>query len=362
MDISASSRGCPSPLVVGQQAMDWFSYLFGSKRSSNGDDGPGIREIIEACCPTYLPTTVAKLERNRQNLTLALAGQLSVVICRVLTGHLGGGVVGLIVFVVGNNARCSLQASNLTCYVALGFCAGAMDLFDLFQHFVGGSSIFALPFLDNMAQDLQALSLFTAPICEIGGARIAWDSYLSPAMLFEAGGSTSSHMPMASTANCFGSPIWMPQLHHASPYQSMPPMYGAGVNPMETRMPASGWPMESMFAGWPGIDAYMRPDAPADYSRCGGESGMRPWNSENYRSHGYHNQLGYWRHRGGAASGGDAASGPSSPPRRNRTNPMDSGCTECAAHVSAGDGWLGTSEYAGQVYCNTCWENWQSQS
>eukprot|EP00930_Biecheleria_cincta_P043632 TRINITY_DN29949_c0_g1_i1.p1 TRINITY_DN29949_c0_g1~~TRINITY_DN29949_c0_g1_i1.p1 ORF type:complete len:375 (+),score=47.82 TRINITY_DN29949_c0_g1_i1:55-1125(+) len=356
--MDASMRACPNPLLVGQQAMDWVSYFFGGK-SGNGEDGPGLREIIEACCPTYLPTSVAKLEKNRQTMGLALAGQLSVVMCRVLTGHLGGGVVGLFVFVVGNNARCSLQASNLTLYVVLGTCVGAMDIFDLFQRLVGGVSLVALPFLDNMAQDLEAMSLFLAPVFEVGGARVAWDSYLSPAMLFEASAPNSSHAPMSSTANWFGSPIFMPQMLQGSQLQSMPPMYEG--NPMETRMPVmqqvSGWPMESMFAGWPGFDARTRHDnrssCAEDHSQGGG--GTWTWNNESDRSHGYRSQHGYWSRSTFPSSSQEA-------PFRNRTNSVDTVCCQCDMHVSAQNGWLGTGEYAGQVYCTVCWQNWQSRS
>jgi len=348
-------RVCATPYAFTKQVAAWASYLF-TADPRRPDDGPsGFQTVWEACFPTYNPTTVPVLEDRRQTLAVALVGQLSVVICRVLTGHLGGGAVGLIVFIVGNNARCSLQASNLTCYVALGFTVGSLDIFEVVQRLFSADLLFQFPFTEFLARDLSTVGMVLAPVVEMAGARTAWDCYLSPSMLFESQGSYAMP-PMASYGwHPQHPPIFFPP-HQAGPMRSLQMPY---VDPMRTRMPTSEgvfdgqMPWSSMFAGWPGwMDATIQSSS---------ATAMDSDNAGGYPSH-------YAMPRRSFGSYGDAAASSSrerpnsmSPPKP-RSNEVQVDCSECGGIVPPYHGRLGTGEFTGKVYCGNCWSMWSSHS
>jgi len=144
---------------------------------------PSSRSCRDLCMPDYQSTSVEPLEASRRSL--ALIGQLTVVSFRVLTGQLGGGLVGMVIFIAGNQARCTLKLSSLTGYVVLSTSVGTRDLATLLQQlFRLGSSFFPLPFEANLTQDLLALALMIAPLSELTGAWAAYNAYPSHDMLF----------------------------------------------------------------------------------------------------------------------------------------------------------------------------------
>lgn len=360
------ARVCGSPWAVWQSLFQSGGLLghrcFGQRSSSNADDGEpsGLQLLWDACFPPYNATTVRTLEANRQAMALALAGQLTVVVCRVLTGHVGAGAVGLIVFIVGNNARCSLQASNLTSYVGLGFAVGSMDTVDLFQRLTNlGNVFFALPFETHMAQNLDAFALFLAPICEFAGARIAWDSYLSPSMLFEA--QTSMNQP------AFGPMATLPasayyhhdRVFHPSFYHSLPsrfPMFDQQpYDPMRTRVPVhDGWGTE-MFGGWydsaptmarsPSQTSIATDD---DQTMIWGTSSTRrkrpSFGTPEYPLHPSRDRNSPFKGRSSMASAATIAE--------------DEQCDQCGCDILHRDGRRGTGEFARKIYCKPCWSEW----
>lgn len=176
-----------------QTLSEWASWgenlVFSGHGAANcrGVRCPMIRDACrDACLPRYQATSVDTLEQQRGRMCLALAGQLTVVTFRLVTGHFSGGAVGLFIFIVGNNARCSLRSSLLTSFIVLGTTAGALDVLDLLREILGfGTGFFALPFAEHLSQNLTAISLLLAPVTEFAGAQAAWDSYLRPSMLFE---------------------------------------------------------------------------------------------------------------------------------------------------------------------------------
>ncbi|CAE7630370.1 DHRSX [Symbiodinium pilosum] len=243
------ARVCSQPLSLLQSLAEWAQYVVQGTARCAGGGGSEVsssRVIWDALVPQYHPTTVASLEERRENLSLALMGQLSVFFCRLLTGHWGACGIGLIIFVVGNNARCSLQVSELTCYVALSGCAGGLDALDFLQRLLQGNYItLAFPFAQNLALNLEVFSVWMAPVAEILGARTAWGCYLNPSMLFE-----TPCPQMMSMQSQYGQPIFHPGQMAPQLFRSMP---SRPPDPMRTRMPGGVWgDMASMMPGWPG--------------------------------------------------------------------------------------------------------------
>merc|ERR1719265_2595968 len=125
--------------------------------------------------PRYMSTDIEELEDRRQSMLLSLTGQFTVVLFRFLTGHWSAGVIGLVVFAVGNRVRCSLQNTTLTSFVILGFGTGLLDSVDLLHNILSyGTHFFSLPLEYHLQQDLWAIALTLAPVSEVSGARLAW--------------------------------------------------------------------------------------------------------------------------------------------------------------------------------------------
>lgn len=195
---------CPGPAKALQLLGDWAGYLYGSFTcageyfgSSNPQDA-----CVELCMPKYMATSVCHLEERREHLGLALAGQLIVVTCRCLSGDVGGAIVGMVIFVIGNQARCSLRVWPLTTYIVVAAPFGIIDTFSLVRSLWTLGTGFVFPTLtQHLLADLQAVSLLIAPAAEIWGASLASESYLDPTMVFLPSpghsGNFSSSLPLA---------------------------------------------------------------------------------------------------------------------------------------------------------------------
>eukprot|EP00913_Durusdinium_trenchii_P034138 g31951.t1 len=260
--------------------------------------------LWETLVPRYCSSTVPALELRRENLAIALAGQLSVFFCRFLTGHWGASGVGLLVFVVGNNARCSLQVSELTCYLALAGGAGMLDVLDLIQHVVTGAIMVHLPFVDHLALNLEA----TKKTVVGRGIRRHHRSGIPRSMM-------DPRQSMMFYPN--------PHRFHSLPIRPS--------DPMRTRMPpteggGAGWDVASMIPGWPWPDvrAYM-----PDFGQAGQVDAL-------------------------------ASSSQDLPHAMKRRNAVDVACAECGCTIRAGQGRCGTGDFFGSVYCSNCWNVWGS--
>lgn len=162
--------------------------------------GMGLRQSI---LPVYQTTNVEDLERRRKMFGWALVVQLVVSLLRLWAGHVGGGSVALFLSVIGNRARCSLAVSTLSAFIALTSIATVLDSVDLVENMVdfvlrglwllvgyiytGEFTCAATP--ETCREDLehwliQAVELFLAPLADCLGAWLAWNSYLSPGMVF----------------------------------------------------------------------------------------------------------------------------------------------------------------------------------
>lgn len=304
-----------------QTLSDWAKWgetlMFGGQGAAQCCGGMRCPMIRDTCLPKYQPTTVEALEQQRGKLGMALLGQLTVVTFRLVTGHFSGGAVGLFIFVVGNNARCSLRTSLLTSYVVLGSVAGALDVLDLLKEILSfGTGFFALPFEAHLSQNLTAISLLMAPAAEFGGARSAWDSYLRPSMLFQdAEASQSGHEIGASS-----SPPWFQHPLAAAVGQALYDPWAGSAAPALLAQPSTPRhrTRQHRDESWP------TPSAPPEL-RCGRSPGQEDFHWSGGRSFQEH-------------------------------------CVECGAELHGGRCWYGSGHYAGKAYCQQCWSAWASSS
>lgn len=262
-------------------------------------------------------------------MELALLGQFSVILFRLVTGHVGGGVMGLVVFVVGNQARCSLQNSTLTTYVVLGMTTGLLDLYSLLTNLlIYGPGFFALPVEPNLSRDIEAISLILAPISEILGAQMAWDSYLTPELLMlrpDAGDMCYS-MPRPWT------------MHHMSPSA------GLGMRPLQ-------WPPQRGESWFPWLESAQ---SSAPWQTSSSSQAQHAWR-------GYGGYTAPRARRSSAGTGGDHdgyTAGSGEPMQEDSSFCDNQQCDECGREVEAI--WTGTGSYNNHVYCNECWNSWTS--
>lgn len=162
--------------------------------------GMGLRHSI---LPVYQTTHVEDLERRRKMFGWALVVQLVVCLLRLWAGHIGGGSVALFLSVIGNRARCSLAVSTLSAFIALISIATVLDSVDLVENmldfvlrglwllvgYVYTGEFTCGATIETRREDLeywliQAVELFLAPLADSLGAWLAWNSYLSPGMVF----------------------------------------------------------------------------------------------------------------------------------------------------------------------------------
>lgn len=320
--------------------------------------------------PKYMPTEIEELEYNRQSMLLSLTGQFTVVLFRFLTGHWSAGAIGLVVFIVGNKARCSLHNATLTSFVVLGLGAGALDSMELLHSLVEhGTGFFAFPLEANLFQDLSSIALTLAPVAEVSGARVAWDSFLQPELLLRSHrGAMQVHpgyMPQAGPWDCYGQ-------------QAMAQF------PME-----GGWQ-------WQGPPRWQQgaPQKPGPYGRHSGSASSgaavqtQSWGAAAYRYvfggeevatelddfddassmsssiYSTTRRRPVMRRPNARSTGGDSGLGPlsSTEPANDVFSDMENSeqCTQCGQDIPPRDvpGLRGTGAYAGMIYCSACWRNW----
>jgi len=167
------------------ELVTWTETVFGG--NAGCCSGNRCRRARELCLPEYRSTNIAELEQQRELLGVALAGQVVVIGLRVVTGQLGDGFISLVVFVLGNRARCSLHSATISGFVTLGSVAMAWDAYGLLYSMVStwGFSFIALPFESNLGHNLTVISALLAPVSEALGVQSALASMITPDMLFQ---------------------------------------------------------------------------------------------------------------------------------------------------------------------------------
>jgi len=212
---------------------DWGRYIFEVCQSAIGG----------TCWPEYQPTCVRAVEVQRESLGLALAGQLTVVSLRLLTGHVGEGAVALVVFAMGNRARCSLRASRLSAYIGFTFSLAVLDAAALVNSIGAlGLDFFTLPLQAHLSQNLTSISMMISPVAETCGGFAAWECLSRPGLIL---------MPGQDTA-----PV--------NPHPNNVPRYTAG-----------GWQRQQALS-WPGHRGHW----PSEASMAGGRAGQVAWPEE----------------------------------------------------------------------------------
>lgn len=333
-----------------------------------GGSGHGCRKARDICLPTYFPTQVVHLEEQRQSLGLALMGQLVVVTFRVLTGSIGSAVIGSLVFVIGNQARCSLQTSSLTSFVILGYTIGALDSVELVRHVVDlRFSFFMLPFQENIITDLSAMAMLMAPIIEVLGARIAWDSYLTPSMLFIPQPSALASIQACRRPGSVDQDgRWFSSLSVATGFQDFAPLapdvdscseresyfrhspigprrrFSIGSSGEGDSQRGLSWAAGSSYGGWVHSDA--APAAAESPAAAGtGEQASTSWWSA-------------FASTSAAAGAADDGAGVAVCSGASCAGT----CHGCGKSFGYGCGMPGTGRFAAAVYCRKCWEVWRS--
>lgn len=326
--------------------------------------------------PPYQATAVDILEERRSHMGLALLGQLTVVVCRLLTGHLGSATMGLAVFVIGNRARCSLHSGSLTAYVMLGGGCSALDTLTLLQELLAyGTSFIALPVSGHFGQDLSAVSMLFAPLVEYSGARIAWESYLDPTMLFSAHSSHSATLSSGHRMNIHARlsdlqrvphPISdaIPHIYrgHSWPASEVVGHYGQYYFPPAFQQHVPPPSQETSFWSWLTSSSSLWGHAtPGRFD----SSGLGPPMSSAASDAGSNRDV---RSEGWAPRFMNAASS-RDPAYGWRTSASDVGsedgsylqswcCAQCGDDASASKGWKGTGAYSDRIYCRACWAGW----
>eukprot|EP00927_Polykrikos_kofoidii_P059480 TRINITY_DN54630_c0_g1_i1.p1 TRINITY_DN54630_c0_g1~~TRINITY_DN54630_c0_g1_i1.p1 ORF type:complete len:294 (+),score=36.70 TRINITY_DN54630_c0_g1_i1:74-955(+) len=129
----------------------------------------------DLCFPRSRSTNIALVEEKRRGFAIALVAQFAVVICRVLAHEPVGAIVGVILFVFGNNARCSLATFSLLGFVATSGTTSFVDTWSLVKSLSDcGNHISPL-----LAQDhghvATSIAAIMAPLAEIFGAVTAME-------------------------------------------------------------------------------------------------------------------------------------------------------------------------------------------
>lgn len=338
-----------------ESVVAWTDYMLGTTTQGccGGKEGRGrawrkCAHVREVCMPRYLPTEIEELEENRQSMLLSLTGQFTVVLFRVLTGHWGAGVIGLAVFVIGNKARCSLENVSLTSFVVLGLGTGALDSLDLVHSILAnGMGFFVLPLEAHLLQDLTALGLILAPIAELSGARVAWDSYLKPEFLLRGsrmrpayqspsipGMSTySPHMPPS-----IGGGVWhlddggyhYPQHRHQTEYNSDNPSWRSTV-------------YRAIFGGETTVDSDV-----IDFDDTSSIGTASSYTNSVRRRRNKRTSL-------GPLSSAEIVGG-------HCEEEGEALCAQCGGEVDSNElrRLQGTGSYADAAYCHACWQVWLS--
>lgn len=321
--------------------------------------------------PQYMPTDIEELEESRQSMLLSLTGQFTVVLFRFATGHWSSAIIGLAVFCIGNRARCSLQNTNLTSFVVLGFGTGILDSVDLLHSILSlGTGFFVLPLETNLLRDLTAIGLALAPISELSGARAAWDSFLKPELLLRPAGGCASvqryqgYMPAPSPWGqmASGAPHnwhWQgpPQAHGWYNPAPRTPERKQGVAATSSfGVQGGSWGSTLYGALFGKSTADAAPQKEADdwddnssvsSSFCSPERSRLSWRK--------------------SRSSGDSVQGGGLGPKSS-VEPVTGQCRNSEPCAQCGDtipldkiqDLCGTGDFADTVYCETCWQEWRS--
>eukprot|EP00928_Gymnodinium_smaydae_P009485 TRINITY_DN13561_c0_g1_i1.p1 TRINITY_DN13561_c0_g1~~TRINITY_DN13561_c0_g1_i1.p1 ORF type:complete len:424 (+),score=64.73 TRINITY_DN13561_c0_g1_i1:262-1533(+) len=379
-----------------QWMVDATGYLMGVSSGEGicvggrGNQGGFCRKARDVCMPTYHPTQVINLEENRQQMGLALLGQFVVVTFRVLTGNFSGAIIGAMVFVCGQQARCTLQPVCLTSFVILGYTMGALDTADLARHALSvGSGFFALPFKDNVLLDLSAISLIMAPIVEVTGSRIAWDSYLQPSMLFLPA------TPSAPPAQALRPAPWQDEPSglgglftsgFSTSLQDYLPLGGGGYTGPDLSFEAPWKHGYEAYRNYnSAVQAHLRFAAPppaAPPSEGSFSCRRRPTSSGGASACSEppapvpsRDSWSYWSTSWWPSSASpvpeeeecqkrddrpaSSFSYPSSSMDRHMPEDVIMCCNHCGHKFTIGpEGWLGSGRFADVAYCRACWESW----
>jgi len=252
------------------------------------------RIVVDACAPRYHCTSIVEREHQRELLGLALLGQVTTVGLRLVTGHLGGGVCSLVVLILGNNARCSLDTGILSGFVMVGSVACAKDTFDLIHNMFGfwGLNFIVLPFQANLAFNLTVISAVLSPVTELFGVWCALASMATPEILRQPCGQDE--------------PFAMSQMPCMARMKLHNPMLSTAIGGMLGG--SNGfWKMAS-----------AAPSCPLQHF------GLAPSN--------------------------DA--------RHAMFTPSEQRCVECGKTPPEGNFWQGTGDFAACFYCYQCWVAW----
>jgi len=368
--------------------VSWTDYMLGTStalcfgdRGSGGKCSKGCQMFRESMTPRYMPTDIEELEERRTSLLLSLTGQFTVVLFRFLTGHWSSGVIGLVVFCVGNRARCSLQNTTLTSFVVLGFGTGLLDSVDLLHNILSyGTGFFVLPLEHNLLQDLWAISLALAPFCEVSGARLAWDSFLNPDLLLRPSrqstvqlhpgyGPPPSPWAQMGQAVPWQQPGWswqgpaQPAL--GSPWKQYGEWYGHGAPPGVAQGVAADQSTSWSSAAYRAIFGGSPPPARGDE----GDDWDDGISSNSGSVFSARRQVQKWRKSGGGSSTGGDAHGRlggalSSTELVNDilsdNDEEERHCSQCGDPVPAIEARAssGTRNFAESIYCQACWRSW----
>lgn len=339
MDAMERVRDCGGDSFTSfvRSLIDWHNSIFGGGLCS------GVtRKVRGLCLPAYVATDIEDIEDNRDRMALALAGQFTVVVLRVMTGHIGGGLVGLAIFVAGNQARCSLQHMSLSSFVALGFTVGTLDAVGFLQRLSSlGMGSFMLPIQDNFFLDVTTISSVMAPIAEMTCARLAWDSYLPASAFFHISatpwGGNGQPPIQGITATDFNRPWWSrprpDEAYRLQPFEYQPRYNPALAASMVKRVPPRGAVQAASFfaTGVSEADEY------------GG------WCNAPVK--GQYQAVGFPPSYCNSGDGGNAAS--------SIQAVRDRRCSQCDGALDVGSQKShGTGLYANEDYCRQCWQDW----
>lgn len=318
--------------------------------------------------PRYMPTQFDELENKRQSMLISLTGQFTVVLFRFMTGHWSSAIIGLVVFAVGNRARCSLQNTSLTSFVILGFGTGALDSVDLLHNIVSnGTGFFVFPLEMNLLQDLFAISLMLAPMAEVSGARLAWDSFLNPELLLRA--PQTPAVQYHQQASMWGQVVPAHPVQHYSPQQQgswqwqgpMHPQASQGWQSTSTKQPTS-WShaaYRALFGSSAVEPAHGEDGDDLDDAHSMASSSMySPTRRQAQRRRNY-------------STGSDSVQGRKLGPLSS-TEPVndllaefdgvDQQCSQCGDNIPAHESrdMFGSGEFADTAFCRTCWNAWSA--
>jgi len=300
-------RWCGSPEAALRKLAEWGEYLLGGK-----------------CMPEYRPTQDTVLELQRENLALALFGQLTVVGLRVATGHVGSGIVSLVIFALGNKARCSLQTSTLTTYVALGFSLSAVDASDLLYRAASlGTGFFVLPVEANVGTDLTSVASLLAPVAEALGAYSAWEALGWPRRALASRDYSAGRLGYHDLGI---------QVTNGDPYQALTPNIWAGHLPTPWQCPRQCWDsyMPPPYAGPHNVDLVVGAGTP-------GTEGGWPTTAVGQPAD--------------CCKALATCKGPKAPKEL---------CAQCGIALREGEAWWGSGSFRDQAYCSGCWTAWTS--